>query len=522
MYQKTFALTVRALRVDTRQLSPHLMRGGLGLFVLMFLFTTQQEFSAQAPGKTLFSWIIYTNAVFASFVVPMLFASAITEEKEERMLPLLQIAGVSPLTILIGKSIPRMLSLLLIFIIQLPFSMLAITLGGISLNQILACYAGVAAYMIFLGFLALWCSVVFRLTANAIGLAGFLVLGYHFAPTVLYGIFAAFSSDPWWGATAQAGIQFLGTFWPTNLFYRLSIILSSGYNEGLWSWQIGTNLLLGLFFFLLSWVSFQHFNRETDFASVPKKSRIQTSRRRRPWDRALVWKEFYFAAGGTFYLVTKLFLYGCILLLVAGASAGWNWQQINLNDTASIAAAIMCFVFLPLETVLTVARTFYPEIRDKTLSSLTMLPISTRRLAYSKLAGGLLGLIPVLVYLSLCVLVQPKYLFEILSEIGQNPFEALLVTANVVANILFFLHLVTWLSLRMNSWWAIFVAWLIHYVGFTALIMCFTIVAMGFTINPPEGAGYVLAALAALFVGALVVLLHIQIGEQLRHKAAEM
>lgn len=500
------------------------MRGGLGLVVLLTLMSAQQSFASQAPGLSLFSSIIYTNAAFATFIVPMLFANAITEEKEERMLPLLQIANVSPLTILVGKSIPRMISILLIFVIQIPFSMLAITLGGVSLEQIIAGYTAVAAYIVFVAFLSLWCSVIFRLTANAVGLAGLLLFAYHVLPAILYGLCAVFRNDPFWGDLAGMGITAIGDYWPTNVFFRLSTILSSGFNSGMLSWQIGTNLLTGLFFFMLSWATFNYFNRETDTAPAKKKSKTQRSevRRRRAWDSAIAWKEFYFAAGGKHYLFSKFLIYGSVIVLIAFANAGWQFRRIDFEDSFVISAGIMFFAFLPLELVLTVARTFQPEIKNKTLSALVMLPISTRRLAYTKLLGGFLAIVPVLTYLLICVLFSPRMVGVITRDTLRDPFVSFLIFSNVIANILFFLHLVAWFSLRMNGWWAILVAWLVHYLGMVVVSMVFGLGAMVLGINPPDWMGYLAAMLGAVVVMVLVIAIHFRIGHELRAKAAEL
>lgn len=524
MYQKTFALTVRALRVDARHLSPHLMRAGLCFVVLLTLSSAQQSFSSQAPGLSFFSSIIYTNAAFASFVIPLLFANSITEEKEERTLPLLQIAGVSPLTILVGKSIPRMIAVLLIFVVQVPFSLLAVTLGGVSLLQILASYVAVAAYIIFVAFLSLWCSVIFRLTANAVGLAGLLLFGYHVLPTIVYGVLLTIQFDATWGTIAQTGIRWIGNYWPTNIFYRLNAILSTGFDSGLFSSQVGTNLLMGSFFFLLAWGTFPYFNRETDTAPAKKKSARgkQNARRRRAWKQALVWKEYYFAAGGKLYLVLKFIIYGAVIALVTCASAGWDLNRIEFDEAALISAAMMFFAFLPIETVLTVGRLFQPEVKSKTLPSLLLLPFSVRQIVYRKVLGGMLGLIPVLFYLALCTAIAPRGLEEFFREIGEHPGVAAIIMSNIIVHILLFLHLVAWLSIRMNGWWAILVSWFVHYFSFAVIAMIYAMLSGYFGLKWSDGTELFLAAIAAGAVLGVVAIVHYRIGRDLEFKAAEM
>ena len=60
----------------------------------------------------------------------MYFSVAITEEKEEETLPLLRMTGIRNMTLLIGKSIPRLAVVVLLILIAAPFLMLAVTLGG--------------------------------------------------------------------------------------------------------------------------------------------------------------------------------------------------------------------------------------------------------------------------------------------------------------------------------------------------------------------------------------------------------
>ncbi len=524
MLNMTFALTVRALRVDSRNLSPHLMRAGLGFFVFIFLMSVHAELMYQAPGRTLFGWIIYANTVFASFVVPMLFATAITEEKEERTLALLQIADVSPFTLLIGKSLPRMLSLFQIFIIQLPFCMLAITLGGVSLEQVLSCYVAVGAYSFFIACVGLWCSVIFRTSASAMGLAGILVLGYHVLPLMLFGIFSMLSLYPFWAPISLTVIQGLGYFWPTSISTQLPIILSPGYSGGIPEKQIAVNVITGLVFFLLSQRTFQFFNREVDSAPVRRRSQKtseKSSRRRRAWSSAILWKEFYFGAGGHLYLIGKLMFYGLTVLLISLAIAGWQWSKMNLEYTAVISTNVMFFLFFPLELVLTIARVFYPEVRDKTLSSLVMLPISIRQLAYSKIIGGLLGLIPVLTYLSLGLLIHPDPLQSIWKEFQSSPLEMSLVVLNILGQILLYLHGVVWLSVRMNGLWAIFVAGIIQYFVMLFVGLFFMLMIAYSGVSIPDQAGQFIAFLAAAAVFAFTLFLHINTGFQLKQKAAQ-
>lgn len=529
MYHKTFALTVRALRVDARNLAPHLMRAGLAFFVLLCLMAANEDFSAMAPGRNLFGWIIYTNVLFATLVVPMLFASAITEEKEERTLPLLLIANVSPLTILSGKAVPRLTSVFLIFCIQIPFSLLAITLGGITLKQVAAAYCAVAAYIVFAGLLALWCSVILRLTANSMGLAGILLLAYHLVPLIVWAIASALVAHPTFATLSQTSLSLLGDYyWHTNIFWRLQDILASGYDGGVLLSggtvipQIWSNLAAGLFFFVLSWLSFSIFNSETDSAPVKRRSQAarRSSRKRRVWHWALVWKEFYFSNGGTTFVIAKLILYGGLILLCGFAFANWNWRQLDMEEMAAAAGIMMFFIFLPMEITLSVGKLFYPEVKHKTLSSLYLLPQSTWQIAYTKLLGIVPGLIPCFVYLGFSLLYHFDVVFDFFESFARDPIELSLTYFNTFSHFLLYLHLVVLLSLRMNSWWAAFVAGVIHYFGVVVPMMVFFMVIGLLGMIPNEVVMYGAALVMGFAATAAAVGLHFLIGKQLNDKAA--
>lgn len=94
-----------------------------------------------APGLRFFQYLVTLNGCLIGLAGIGFFSSAITEEKEEGTLGLMQMTGISPLGILFGKLVSRLLQASLLIIIQIPFTLLAITLGGITLPQILATYS---------------------------------------------------------------------------------------------------------------------------------------------------------------------------------------------------------------------------------------------------------------------------------------------------------------------------------------------------------------------------------------------
>ncbi len=176
MFRKTLALLIRALRVDARSLRPHLIRLGLLATILWLLYLASWQASFMgAPGLQLFSGLTVTNTWFITIVGVTYFASAITEEKEERTLGLLRMADIGGASILLGKWLPRMIGMLSLIVVQFPFTLLAITLGGVTAGQVNAVYVALLLLLVSVGTYSLLFSVICRNTGTAVRLT-FIVL----------------------------------------------------------------------------------------------------------------------------------------------------------------------------------------------------------------------------------------------------------------------------------------------------------------------------------------------------------
>src|SRR5262249_47455071 len=123
----------------------------------------------------------WLNMVLISLAGISFFATAITEEKEEDTLGLLKMAGIDPVGILLGKSTSRLLGAALLLLVQFPFTLLAITLGGVTLGQVLAAYFSLTAYMVLLANVGLLCSVVFQRGGMASIITGLVLVVYLLA-----------------------------------------------------------------------------------------------------------------------------------------------------------------------------------------------------------------------------------------------------------------------------------------------------------------------------------------------------
>lgn len=470
-WNKTFALTVRALRLDARRQQSHGYRFGFCFLILTNLVAVQQAGIAGAPGRQLFEWIIYTNAVLATIAVPLLFGSAITEEKEERTLAMLRIADVSPLAILMGKFLPRLVVLLLVLVVQFPFTLLSITLGGVTFDQIAASYSAVAAYLLFIAAMSLLCSVPFRLSANATGAAVLLIVAYHAIPWILYlaGTTLAAHGDipPFWQEVGNVAVTIADRLNSTNVFVRLQVILESGSREPILTAQVAVNLILAILSLLIAWGTFDFFNRDLEGVAVtasPTRPGRRASRSR-PWRDAIAWKEFHHAAGGWRYLRVKVLMYLMLLVGIPLSTGGWDPSAISIETSGVTLSFIFWQFLLPIETTLTIARLVHPEVKGQTLSSLLMLPITTREMLAAKLRGGLLAVIPVLMFGAVSLFIWPELIPRGLRAIADHPGMVTGIGLLAILNVLLFWLLVVSFSLSLNPWVSMLAAYFLQYYG---------------------------------------------------------
>ena len=170
----------RSLRTHCRSGKTYLIRGGMLLAMLASVASAQMTAGFMgAPGLFLFGSILWISAFLICLGGPAYFASIITEEKEQMTLGLLKMTGLRPVSILLGKSTSQMLGAIALLLVQVPFTVLSITLGGVSLPQVMAGYLALLAHLIFVTNLALLCSVVCRRGKRAATLTAVFLLAFY-------------------------------------------------------------------------------------------------------------------------------------------------------------------------------------------------------------------------------------------------------------------------------------------------------------------------------------------------------
>jgi hypothetical protein len=501
MQSATLALFTRSLREDTRRATPFFARMGLTAVILLFLAWAHSNYSfryASAPGLSFFAAVIWINAVFFTVVGLAHFSSVITEEKEEMTLGLLRMTNLNPLSILLGKSTNRLFVALLYLAAQFPFTLLAVSLGGVAIGQIIAAYLALAAYVIFLANLALFFSVICRRTYAAAFFTFISLLVFFIAVWITYGISIMLGQF----GTALP-LPFAQWLLESTIWWRLANIFETGFSDNPFCIQVVSNIGAGLVLFFASWLIFNRTTRnQLGDDGGPKRSvtmgrvgATKNGRRRmlspdRPGSNALYWKDWHFTHNGKLGMLLRFCLLGLIFFIVI---PGFYYMFDSRADDRPFSfedflldredfGAWMFFVsliLLVLQLSLLAGRIFRSEIQWKTLSSIAMLPMSMGRIAYQKVGAALVATLP-----SFCFLIFGVILFseEFFEEIERWDAEELIYFCigvfYVISQIILGVHLIAMLSLYLK-WGAFALGLFIIFVANMAFGMFASLISFG-------------------------------------------
>ncbi len=461
-----FALFIRSVREDTRAKLPVILRVALVGLILLIIWANQRDFARSAPGLRFFGYVMMLNLGFIAVAALSIFPSAITEEKEDETLPLLRMTNLNPLSILLGKSTSRLLSALLLLAVQIPFTLLAITLGGVSFSQILLGYAILGATTFFLCNLALLFSVFCRTTMRASLLVGTVgVLLYVGGPILVLTSGRYFNRMFGGTAPTTTWIDTLCTFAiESNPMYSIVMLIESSFRGSMFAMpgtqSITFSLIAGTLCFLLAWLIFDRFCSGSEVVLGRRKKasprgiiRRQKGRAWRRWP--IVWKEMHFSIGGRrgFWIRVAL---AAAIYVGAYFMARSNYHDPEYyvwDDVGGISLFITAWI-VALEVCLIASRLFGVEREQQTLSSLATLPWSVGRIIRQKIAGVLPTLIPWFLFaLLVCIPFKRDTKIDLVLQFHRlsNEFwSSLPAICYGLGQSLLLLTLIVWFSLRIR------------------------------------------------------------------------
>jgi ABC-type transport system involved in multi-copper enzyme maturation permease subunit len=465
------ALFIRSVREDTRSRAMLWTRIGLAGAVLYYVWNTQtlSRRAGGAAGLRFFESLVWMNFTFISIAGLSYFATPVTEEKEEGTLGLLRMTDLSPFAILLGKSTSRFVGGALLLLVQFPFALLAITLGGVRLGQIAGAYTLLGAYMFLVCNAGLLASVIARRAGGAAVWAGVIGFTWTVWPAPLLGY--AFNS------IFEPGILGPGT----NVGHYVVIsslgeLLSTRGSPAEIARTVAWLILGGIGAFAIARWKFDTFCDEGGEAPVsvpapgtppappagqPEWLIAANAAPRRPWDTgtlwrgdAVAWRDYQFIHGGAQVAWIKVGLYILGILVVSVIIGSNGFRPGNAIGTAIFFLSLLV---LSCECAFAASRSFRIERKELTLSSLYTLPLDLSELVRSKRRAIILSLAPVSVFLALGALLVVASGDGFVSDFGIAMFWITQGIAFFIAQLVFNVRLITWLSLRMK-WGALPVA----------------------------------------------------------------
>ena len=518
MLAGSLALFERALKAEASGLRGHLLRLGFaGSVEIALLIAAATSLSLGAPGLEFFKEICWLNVLFIGLAGVSLFATAVSEEKEEGTLGLLQMANVGRAAIMLGKSTSRLAAALLLLGVQVPFVLLAITLGGVLLGQISAAFVCLATFLFLTANVGLLWSVLCRRSATAAFWTGLTLVAYFALPSVVQFV-GALTASAWEAAAGvaprwvldlrDAAPAVVAEYGVTD---RLGEIFATGYARGVWSRQAAFCLVAGATCFVAAWLAFDRF-ADADRAAAPDrgiaaKTRAGSRSWARPGRNPLAWKEFRFLVGGARGLVLRVLALAAVMGAVAGflvydglaAGSPQFWERLFGVGLFTGAAAVA------VDSLFLATRLMSEERKWNTLGNLMLLPKSAAAVLAGKLLGVLPAFVPALLTTAACFAGFAAFGTPAdAAEIWRLAFSP--VGLAVLAAWGLFLTVVAYLS-TVVRYGAIPLAAIVYAVGTYALSPVF-LVAMAFggvSGSASVGAAPIAAVLAALTAAGAVV-----------------
>ena len=369
---------------------------GMLLFVI-FIYHQQSNTGMGSSGRLLFMGISAINMIFAFLASFCLFLPLLHEEKEEDTLGIILMTGISPFAYIAGRCGSRMVSFTLILFLQVPFTLLCITFGGVTIDTILMGYLMVICYMFYISSL---CFMVSMFTTS-------YFMGFFITATASYGIhmLMAFTIEYFFEAL-YLDIFEAGFFFPIYMVVTFIEQVNLGMGLNRIYMFMGISLLLSAIFYSLAVVTFNWFQRirfrEVDLSGFKKKLKNKQNKERflsrlfnvRFAKNAIAHKTFLFNFRGNFICFFQLAAFGIFIWLEYYDYI--KYSGLSLNRFASNGVSFFSWV-LVIVWLTAAQQMFGSEIKNKTLESLLVLPVSNKKIFHSKLLAVVALSLPTLI-----------------------------------------------------------------------------------------------------------------------------
>ena len=145
--------------------------------------------TSPADAKRLVNMFFLGQYILLALMTPSFAAGSIAGEKERRTYEMLLASPMRPMAVVQGKLLAALCHLAVLVFCSLPIVMLCLPLGGVSLYEVLATYAAMAASVVTFGMISLACSSYFTRTAASLVVSYLLILPLALFAVLFYNVF---------------------------------------------------------------------------------------------------------------------------------------------------------------------------------------------------------------------------------------------------------------------------------------------------------------------------------------------
>ena len=188
IYEREHRVSTRSLRLSTAILVFNFIVAGFTLI--------EMNGVVDYAGKTsnidytsflqIFKIVVFVPVVLLIFVGPSFISGAISDERHRGTLEILLTTKMTAKSIVVGKFLSLLASIMIILVSQLPISAILFLYGGITLGDIVKLTLNFFVFVVLLISMGIFCSSISRKTSIATALLYLAVLILFFGTLVLY------------------------------------------------------------------------------------------------------------------------------------------------------------------------------------------------------------------------------------------------------------------------------------------------------------------------------------------------
>ena len=386
-----------------------IMVGGLALMWGLWMTRGSQD---STIGLVLFSSLTMTSLVALLIISITTACWSVVREREERTLGLLVLSDISTRGFVCGKAGTSLFSTTMTILSILPLFILAISLGGISIMQVLTAF-GILLSTIFLGTgIGLLGSCSCTETRQANSLTAFLsVLWFIVAPIAAILLLSVYSNNY---RSADFAMSIISPFAAMSQINYGNQLHLAGLNCAL-SLALGTACIAAANAVLPRTV----VSRERPSVAAAVREKMRSSEKTRKWviparilGNPVAWKDHHYYHGGTRATWTK-FAVASIIVLALTLLIGASINSGRLADTAK-AMVVTQFIFsiavFSLGSISHFGMTFNRERRSRSLEVLLTSGLTDGEIVQGKILAVVRSLLPWFLSVLVCGVIIATWL----------------------------------------------------------------------------------------------------------------